>query len=240
MTLLTYILTLISYLSTHVFASPPEVYHNHAVWYIGNTTNPSAPNSPNVANGLTTIVNRCPYPIYIWEAHEAYQDLHPALIPARAQKSYPIKSTYPIPQHDPCIDNCGVTYKISRTASLVGGPGGNQIQFEYSTRGAILYHDISFVDCAVVTGWQEGDAKMCPGWELAVGIEGVSGGKCKNLECGVREMCIHDAQGAYYIDDPTLKWGLGAPIGTCPGYKTGTEVKFVMCASAAPIQKEES
>lgn len=50
----------------------------------------------------------------------------------------------------------------------------------------------------------------------------------------------HDAQGAYYIDDPTLKWGLGAPIGTCPGYKTGTEVKFVMCASAAPIQKEES
>jgi hypothetical protein len=66
MTLLTYILTLISYLSTHVFASPPEVYHNHAVWYIGNTTTPSAPNSPNVANGLTTIVNRCPYPIYIW------------------------------------------------------------------------------------------------------------------------------------------------------------------------------
>lgn len=53
-----------------------------------------------------------------------------------------------------------------------------------------MYYDISFVDCAVVTGYRQGNAATCPGWDRAVEISGVSSGSCKKLTCGVKEMCM--------------------------------------------------
>lgn len=48
----------------------------------------------------------------------------------------------------------------------------------------------------------------------------------------------HDVQGAFYIDQPVQKWGLGEPVGTCPGYQAGTEIGFVLCTSAPPLSRE--
>ena len=67
MTLLSFLLALGLCLLNYAIADDPEVYHNHAVWWVGNNTSPpDDPGIPILANGLATIINRCSNPIYVW------------------------------------------------------------------------------------------------------------------------------------------------------------------------------
>ena len=45
----------------------------------------------------------------------------------------------------------------------------------------------------------------------------------------------YPGQGAYYINDPLMKWGLEAPVGTCNSYTGGFELKFVLCSAKPPL-----
>lgn len=48
-------------------SSQPPIYHNHAVWWVGNfTAAPTNPVPDPVNNGLATIANRCDHPVYVW------------------------------------------------------------------------------------------------------------------------------------------------------------------------------
>ncbi|KAF2448385.1 hypothetical protein P171DRAFT_440770 [Karstenula rhodostoma CBS 690.94] len=105
-----------------------------------------------------------------------------------------------------------------------------------STRKGLFYYDFSFVDCAKDIAYRQGNAERCPGWDAGLQIQGTSG--CKEMICGKGERCIHNGQGAYYIDESVQKWGLGEPVGTCPNYKEGIEIGFVLCSSAPPLTKE--
>ena len=95
---------------------------------------------------------------------------------------------YSLPDNKVCTDNCGVTYKIAKSNNLVGGAGGNQVQFEYSTRKGLFYYDISFVDCAKDVGYRTGNAENCPAWDAGLQIAGTSA--CKTMSCGQKEMCM--------------------------------------------------
>ncbi|KAF1972808.1 hypothetical protein BU23DRAFT_568656 [Bimuria novae-zelandiae CBS 107.79] len=50
--------------------------------------------------------------------------------------------------------------------------------------------------------------------------------------------CNHDVQGAYFIDDPWVQWGMIAPVRGSPSYGSGTEIKFVLCSSKAPLESK--
>ncbi|KAL1605158.1 hypothetical protein SLS60_004701 [Paraconiothyrium brasiliense] len=167
-----------------------------------------------------------------WDTHQAFKKK----LDGREKETYKIIDSYDLPGGGKCIDNCGVTYKLSKTDSLVGGVGGNQVQFEYSTRKGLFYYDLSFVDCAKDIDYRKGNAERCPGWDAGLKIVGKKA--CKEMYCGEGKMCIYDGQGAYYIDQPVQKWGLGEPVGTCPDYDEGTEIGFVLCTSAPPLVKE--
>lgn len=95
-----------------------------------------------------------------------------------------------VTSYDGCSNNCGVVYKVTKTPAITGGQGGNQVQFEYSSRDGILYYDISFVDCAKNLGYRTGDASNCPGWDQGLRIDGQQGFGCRTMECRAREMCM--------------------------------------------------
>lgn len=124
------------------------------------------------------------HPREAWESHEAFK----RSLPARSKETYKIIDTYSLPGNQTCTDNCGVTYKLSKSDSLIGGVGGNQVQFEYSTRKGLFYYDFSFVDCAKDIAYRQGNAERCLGWDAGLKIQGTSG--CKEMLCGQGEMCM--------------------------------------------------
>lgn len=121
-----------------------------------------------------------------WEAHEGPLIKVPARSPYRRQ----FKTSYNLPGNRVCIDNCGVTYKITKGPEHHGGIGGNELQFEYSTKSGVLYYDISFVDCAKDLTYRWGDANNCPSWAEGIQIQGPSNWGCKTLECHPYETCM--------------------------------------------------
>ncbi|KAF2442795.1 hypothetical protein P171DRAFT_495999 [Karstenula rhodostoma CBS 690.94] len=189
-------------------------------------------------NGNIVLVNQCNYDLYIWEAWEAYQS-GPIKVPARSPFRKDIVSQYDLPKNRTCIDNCGVTYKVSKTQKLIGGKGGNQLQFEFATRAGLIYFDMSFVDCVKDLRYRSGDASNCPSWAEGIRIEGQKPPQqtygCGSLECGPKDMCIHNGDGAYYVDEPKQKWNLQDPVKTCPTYKAGMELYFRTCTQNGDI-----
>ncbi|KAF1980378.1 hypothetical protein BU23DRAFT_522436 [Bimuria novae-zelandiae CBS 107.79] len=215
-------------------ANPPA-YRNHAQAFAGTQAIVSADDpeiKPPEMNGNFVLVNQCEYDLYMWEAWTMYQTAEPILVPARTSFRKELVSQYKISEDQVCIDNCGVTYKISKTKELIGGDGGNQMQFEYSTKLGEIYFDISFVDCVKNLGYRSGDANNCPAWAEGLRIDGQKEPHsfgCEMLECLPGEMCIYDQVGAYYIDEPNPKWGLRDPVKICPSYKAALELYFRTC-----------
>ncbi|KAJ4300916.1 hypothetical protein N0V90_003004 [Kalmusia sp. IMI 367209] len=134
----------------------PGKYYNHAEAFAANVTSPSDGPLSTQINGDLVLVNQCNYDVYVWEAYDRYQS-NMFVIPARS----PFRKEF-ITSYEGCTDNCGVVYKVTRSLPITGGQGGNQVQFEYSSRAGILYYDISFVDCAKNLGYRTGDAANCP------------------------------------------------------------------------------
>ncbi|KAK7181048.1 hypothetical protein DPSP01_003602 [Paraphaeosphaeria sporulosa] len=130
------------FLALYKYACADDGYHNRAMWFVGNTTvPPPTENEPDKSEKVgTTVINGCNYPVYIWEAweSESHQTFKRSL-PARSKETYKIIDNYLLPGNKMCTDNCGVTYKLSKPDGLVGGVGGNQVQFEYSTRKGLFY-----------------------------------------------------------------------------------------------------
>jgi hypothetical protein len=118
----------------------------------------------------------------------------PVKVPARSPFRKEIISSYDLPKGEKCVDNCGVTYKVSNTKQLTGGRGGNQLQFEFTTRMGLMYFDMSFVDCAKNLKYRTGDASNCPSWAEGIRIEGQKSPQhdygCDFLECMPGEMCM--------------------------------------------------
>ncbi|KAF9734611.1 hypothetical protein PMIN01_07514 [Paraphaeosphaeria minitans] len=126
----------------------------------------------------------------------------------------------------------------SDPTKLIGGQGGNQLQFEFATKAGLIYFDISFVDTKNLK-YRSGDASNCPSWAEGIRIEGQKppqqNNGCDILECFPGDMCIHDGCGAYNIDEPFLKWGIKNPVKTCLKYEAGMELYFRTCTQEGDI-----
>jgi hypothetical protein len=77
-------------------------------------------------------------------------------------------SSYTLPKGGECVDDCGGTYKVSRT----GERRGNRLQFESTTRMGLIDSDMSFVDCANTFEYRTGHASNCNIWTEDIRIEG--------------------------------------------------------------------
>ncbi|KAF2679799.1 hypothetical protein K458DRAFT_460656 [Lentithecium fluviatile CBS 122367] len=213
-------------------------YHNHAQEYAARLPPPAEIGNKGGENqvaqrwGNFVLVNQCYYDVYVTEARQEWGG-QSFKLPARSPLRTMFEIEYDLPDHEKdvdrrCTNNCGVTYKVTREPKLVGGIGGNQLQFEYTSKDGILYYDISFVDCAKDLGHRTGNAENCPGWKEGLQIDGQKGFDCRTMVCEDGKMCISWNQGAYYVDEPEPRWGLKDPIGTCPTYQM--EIYFRLCA----------
>ena len=140
--------------------------------------------------GNAVVVNRRPYPLYLWLADQNESPPTPITIPSKGKHVEPFRT--------PCVE-CGVSLKVSKTLSL-----SSIVQFEYAlNKSGLLYHDISLTKCA-----SGNDASACPGHVHGLKVEGHGMQDCQTLECAANAYCPADA---CYVPMP----GAYQPVKTC-------------------------
>ncbi|KAF2114614.1 hypothetical protein BDV96DRAFT_600576 [Lophiotrema nucula] len=205
---------------------------NLAAKFAGNHSDDrNVNNAPGVGNFV--LVNQCNRGFYYKK--EWYMNGDPIkYIPARTAVRQEFMLVTRGSRNECCPDdqggcnaNCGVTFKISDSNSIVDG---NHLNLEYAIRDGKPWYDISFVNCAKNIAYRSGDASNCPSWHDGIKIDGQRGFNCEGgAECKPNEMCIYDKRGAYYVDYPVQKWGLGEPVHICPTYQM--ELYYRLCTN---------
>jgi hypothetical protein len=120
---------------------------------------PRAPfiqSSGKTSMGNAVVVNRCPYPLYLWLVDQNESPPTPITILSKGKHVEPFRM--------PCVER-GVSLEVSKTPSL-----SSIVQFEYAlNKSGLLYHDISLTNCA-----SGNDASACPGHVHGLKVEGMA------------------------------------------------------------------